>query len=108
MQYVRILITVLIILAIYYFAEWQRKKAKKKETKKMQNDIKVGDKIVTYTGLSGTVSEVLEDRVILETNPNKIELSIEKWAIAGLDDRTTETGNDKNNKADNKTKEQEK
>lgn len=107
MQYVRILITVLIILAIYYFAEWQRK-SQEKETKKMQNDIKVGDKIVTYTGLSGTVSEVLEDRVILETNPNKIELSIEKWAIAGLDDRATETGNDKNNKADNKTKEQEK
>ena len=55
MQYVRILITVLIILAIYYFAEWQRK-SQEKETKKMQNDIKVGDKIVTYTGLSGTVS----------------------------------------------------
>ena len=52
-----------------------------------------------------SLSEVLEDRVILETNPNKIELSIEKWAIAGLDDRNTETGNDKNNKADNKTKE---
>ena len=44
MQYVRILITVLIILAIYYFAEWQRK-SQEKETKKMQNDIKVGDKI---------------------------------------------------------------
>ena len=37
--------------------------------------------------MSGCVSKVLEDRVILKTNPNEIEISIEKWAIAGLDDR---------------------
>ena len=33
MQYVRILITVLIILAIYYFAEWQKKSQEKRNKK---------------------------------------------------------------------------
>ena len=53
----------------------------------MQSEIKKGDKVITYTGLSGTVEEVLEDRIILKTRPDNIKLSIEKWAIAGVDDR---------------------
>ena len=53
----------------------------------MQKELKKGDKIITYTGLSGTIDEVLEDRIILITNPDKIKLSIEKWAVAGIDDR---------------------
>ena len=88
-QYIQIIITALIILAIYYFFEWQRKK-QNEQTKKMQDEIKVGDKIITYTGLSGVVSEVLEDRIILKTNPKEYEVSIEKWAIAGIDDRNIE------------------
>ena len=47
----------------------------------------VFDKVITYSGLSGIVSEVMEDRVILKVYPNMTEVSIEKWAIAGLDDR---------------------
>ena len=63
----------------------RRKQAK--EIKKMQENLKKGDKIITYTGLSGKVEEVLEDRIIISANPDKIKLSIEKWAVAGLDDR---------------------
>ena len=33
------------------------------------------------------VSEVIDDRIILKVYPNMTEISIEKWAIAGLDDR---------------------
>ena len=50
-------------------------------------NFKKGDKVITYTGLSGVIEEVLEDRIILKTNPDNVKLSIEKWAIAGLDDR---------------------
>ena len=30
---------------------------------------------------------MLEDRIILKAYPDDIKFSIEKWAIAGLDDR---------------------
>ena len=78
MEYIQLIITVIIILLVFGFSEYLRKK---------QAEIKVNDKIVTYTGLSGTVKEVLEDRVIINANPSGVELSIEKWAIAGTDDR---------------------
>lgn len=86
MEYIRFIVTIIIILVIFYIADSQKRK-QDKELKKMQSEIKEGDKIITYSGLSGIVKEVLEDRVTLQTYPNMTEIYIEKWAIAGLDDR---------------------
>ncbi len=88
-QLIITIITILLILGLYYLTLLPRKK-QEKEIKKMQDDLKKGDKVITYTGLSGVIEEVLEDRIILKTNPDAVKLSIEKWAIAGLDDRTIE------------------
>ena len=88
-QLIITIITILLILGLYYLTLLPRKK-QEKEIKKMQDDLKKGDKVITYTGLSGVIEEVLEDRIILKTNPDNVKLSIEKWAVAGLDDRTIE------------------
>ena len=85
-QLIITLVTVFLLLGLYYLMMLPRKK-QAKEIEKMQKELKKGDKIITYTGLSGIIEEVLEDRIILITNPDKIKLSIEKWAVAGIDDR---------------------
>ncbi len=85
-EYIKYAIWIILILVIFYFAYLSNKKQNKK-LKEIQDATKVGDKIITYSGLSGIVVEVLEDRVVIETNPDKIKISIEKWAVAGLDDR---------------------
>lgn len=104
MEYIQFIVTIIIILVIFYIADFQRRK-QDKEVKKMQAEIKKDDKIITYTGLSGIVSEVLEDRVILKTYPNMLEISIEKWAIAGIDDRKIdETTKKEENNKNKKTK----
>ncbi len=86
MEYIQFIVTVILILVIFYFANLQNKK-QEKELKKMQSEIKKNDRIITYSGLLGIVDDVLEDRIILKTYPEGIKISIEKWAIAGLDDR---------------------
>lgn len=86
MEYIQFIVTIIIILVIFYIANSLSKK-QQKELKKMQSEIKKDDKIITYSGLSGIVSEVMEDRVIVKLYPNMTEISVEKWAIAGLDDR---------------------
>lgn len=80
------LVTVFLLLGLYYLTTMPKRR-QAKEIKKMQDGLKKGDKIITYTGLSGIIEEVLEDRIILSTNPDKVKLSIEKWAVAGIDDR---------------------
>ena len=79
-------------IAIPHTTRWTKPRLKKqeKEIKKMQDELKKGDKVITYTGLSGTIEDVLEDRIILKTRPDNVKLSIEKWAVAGLDDRAVE------------------
>ena len=88
-QLIMTLITVFLLLGLYYLVTFQRRK-QAKEIKKMQENLKKGDKVITYTGLSGIIEEVLEDRIILKTYPDDVKLSIEKWAVAGIDDRTIE------------------
>ena len=80
------IVVVVIILLIYYVSFAERKR-QEKNVKKMQDELKKGDKVVTFSGLSGEITEIEDDRIIIETNPDKVKLSVEKWAIAGLDDR---------------------
>ena len=86
MEYIKFIVCIVVILIIFYFSQLSNRSQNKK-LKQMQDDLKVRDKIITYSGLSGVVVEVIEDRIIIELNPDKQRISIEKWAVAGIDDR---------------------
>ena len=79
-------VVVLMIAVVYYMVDSQRRQAEKK-LKVMRENLKVDDKVVTFSGLAGVIEEILEDRVILKLYKEDVKVSIEKWAIAGLDDR---------------------
>ena len=84
--YIKLGITLIIILLIFWMADSQRKNQNKK-IKQMQDDIKVDDKIITYSGISGKVVRIEDERVIIQINPSNVEVAIEKWAIAGIDEK---------------------
>lgn len=86
MEYIKYTICIIIILITFYFAQLSNR-MQNKSLRKMQNELKLNDNIITYSGLTGKIIEILEDRVVIETNPDKIKLSIEKWAVAGIDER---------------------
>lgn len=77
----------LIILLIYYCGTYKNKKNQKK-LKEMQNNLKIGDKVITFSGLKGKIVKIEQDYVIVELYPSDTKISIEKWAIAGIDDRS--------------------
>lgn len=79
-------VVVLMIAVVYYMVDSQRRQAEKK-LKEMRKNLKVDDKVVTFSGLAGVIEEIFEDRVILKLYSDDVKVSIEKWAIAGLDDR---------------------
>ena len=83
------IVIVCIVLCIYYFATFPRKR-QQKELKKMQDELKLGDKVISFSGIAGEVCEILEDRVIIKTYPDGVRISLEKCTIAGLDDRKIE------------------
>lgn len=84
-QIISTVIVAIIVLIIYYFGTMKRRKDDK-DLKEMQDNLKIGDKIITFSGLKGEITEVNECSVIIMTQPDNVKLSIEKWAVAGFEE----------------------
>ncbi len=94
---------VVLILFLFYITNWQQKR-KAKEVKKMQEELKVGDNIVTFGGLSGKIVDVDDDEIIVELRPDKTKVAIEKWAVSYIDYRDIYGDNKEENHANDQKK----
>lgn len=54
------------IVVIFYFFMIRPQQKKTKDQKKFQDELKVGDKVVTLGGAHGRVAEIEDDTVVLE------------------------------------------
>jgi preprotein translocase subunit YajC len=70
---------ILMFVVIYFFMiRPQQKKAK--QEKEFESSLKVGDKIITKSGLHGKVSELADTTVVIETMSGKLKM--ERSAIS--------------------------
>jgi preprotein translocase subunit YajC len=75
----------ILIIAIFYFLIIRPQNKKQKETQKMLNAIKKGDKVITIGGVHGVIQTVREQSVVIKVDENtKIEFS--RSAIASVVD----------------------
>ena len=69
----------LMFIVIYFFMiRPQQKKAK--QEKEFITSLKVGDKIITKSGIHGKIAEMSEETIVIETMAGKIKM--EKSAIS--------------------------
>ena len=74
----------LLIVVIFYFFLIRPQNKKQKETEKMLNALKKGDKVITIGGIHGVISSVKEKTVILKVDDNcKIEFN--RTAISSVE-----------------------
>lgn len=70
------LIPFILIIVIFYFFMIRPQNKKQKETQKMLDALKKGDKVITIGGIHGTISSVHEKTVIVKVDDNtKIEFN---------------------------------
>ncbi|HUH52399.1 MAG TPA: preprotein translocase subunit YajC [Flavobacterium sp.] len=64
----------LLIFAVFYFLIImpQQKRAKKEKT--FESDLKVGDKIITKSGIHGRIAELSADSLVIETMSGKLKM----------------------------------
>ncbi|MBQ0003482.1 MAG: preprotein translocase subunit YajC [Treponema sp.] len=75
------LIMIVAMVAIFYFLLIRPQKKQEKETKKMLDNLKKGDKVVTIGGIYGVVSSLKDNSVVVKVDTDaKIEFT--KTAIA--------------------------
>jgi preprotein translocase subunit YajC len=70
---------ILMFVVIYFFMIRPQQKRAKLE-KQFEQDLKVGDKIVTKSGIHGKISELAETTVVIETMAGKLKM--ERSAIS--------------------------
>lgn len=62
------LLMIVALFAIFYFLLIRPQQKRKREAMRMQSDLGVGDQVVTVGGLHGTIAEMDDQTVILETS----------------------------------------
>ncbi|GHU82546.1 hypothetical protein FACS189468_6890 [Spirochaetia bacterium] len=77
---------IIAIIGIFYFLIIRPQSKKQKETRRMLDALKKGDRIVTIGGIHGVIQSVRESSVIVKVDENaKVEFS--RSAIASVESR---------------------
>lgn len=71
---------IILMFVVVYFLMIRPQQSKQKKEKEFENNIKVGDKIVTKSGIHGKIAELYDDSVVIETMAGKIKM--ERSAIS--------------------------
>ena len=76
------LVMMVLMIAIFYFMLIRPENKRKKEAEQMRSSVRTGDKIVTIGGIVGTVVDVKENKIVMETGADQVRIEFEKWAIS--------------------------
>ena len=76
------LVTLVLMLAVFYFMLIRPENKRKKEAEQMRSSVKNGDKITTIGGIVGTVVNVKENNLVIETGADHVRVEIAKWAMS--------------------------
>ena len=82
------IIMLVLMLAISYFMLIRPENKRKKEAEQMRSSVKKGDQITTIGGVIGTVVDVKENNIVLETSADQVRIEFAKWAISSNETAT--------------------
>jgi preprotein translocase subunit YajC len=83
------LLPIVLIFAVFYFMLIRPQQTKQKETQRMLDNLKSGDKIVTSSGILGTVTNVKDKTVIVRIADN-VKIEILRSAVQTITQKSAE------------------
>ena len=84
------LLPFVILIAVFYFLLIRPENKKKKAAAKMRSELAVGDEITTIGGVVGTICQVKEDTIIIETSADRVRMEFTMWAISTKGTQSTD------------------
>jgi len=76
------IIMLVVMVVIFYFMLIRPENKRKKEAEQMRSSVKTGDKITTIGGIIGTVVNVKDEKIVIETSADQVRIELAKWAIS--------------------------
>ena len=80
-EYLVNLMFYVLIIGVVIFLVYYPKKIEQRKLKELQDNLKIGDNITTYSGLVGIIEQIENDYIIIKIKPDDIRITIEKWAV---------------------------
>lgn len=84
------ILMIVVMVAVMYFLLIRPENKKKKAAEEMRGSLKVGDDITTIGGIAGTICQVKEKTIVIETGADRVRIEFYKWAISSKGAQTTE------------------
>ncbi len=78
------------IILIFYFLVIRPQQRRQKEHRRLLQDLKTGDKVITSSGIHGLISNVKEKTVILKVADN-VKIEFDKASVTVIEKAATET-----------------
>ncbi|MFY8068800.1 preprotein translocase subunit YajC [Flavobacterium sp.] len=75
-----LIMQLVLMIAVFYFLLIRPQQQRAKKEKAFENGLKVGDRIITKSGIHGKIAELTADTIVVETMAGKIKM--EKSAIS--------------------------
>ena len=82
------IIMIVAMIAVFYFLMIRPENKRKKEAEQMRSAVKTGDEIVTIGGIIGTVVNVKDEKIVIETSADQVRIELAKWAISSNETAT--------------------
>ena len=79
------IVMIVLMIGVFYFMLIRPEKKRKKEAEATRNSLKVGDSITTIGGIVGTVVDVKDEKLVLETSADRVRVEFMKWAVSTND-----------------------
>ena len=98
------LIMLVVMIAVFYFMMIRPENKRKKETEEMRSSIRNGDVITTIGGIIGTVVDVKEDKVVIETSADRVRIEFAKWGVSSNETATKRAEDDAKKKKEAEAK----
>ena len=91
-EYLAQIIMIVALFAIMYFLLIRPQKKKDDEVRKMRENLKVGDDILTIGGIYGKVVRIKDDRLTIQVGADRTRIDVAKWSINNIEKATESKG----------------
>ena len=76
-----------ILLVVFYFLLIRPQRKREKAENDMRANLEVGDVVTTRGGVIGTVRQIKDDNIVIETGANNVRITVARWAIGSKEEK---------------------
>jgi preprotein translocase subunit YajC len=78
------MIPLILIFVIFYFLLIRPQQKKQKQQRELIEALKKGDKVITTSGIYGTIEYLSQSSVTLRVSPDNVKIKMSRSSIAGV------------------------